>query len=436
MNKFIKALSLINVVLLSFTLSSCGTLSNTDYKEKYTSFKALNQNEKVEKMEKEVKYICENLEKKHINLYHSISKEEFKEKEDELIDELPNIENESQYYFALSELITTLKDAHTRVGNNDLVVKDSKLYGFNVDKFENSWILTGIGEGDKDKLGYEVKSINNVDINEIYNRTMNISPHENSYVLVNYFPSYIKVAELLKKIKVLDSADEDELSLTLTDSNGNDVNIKVPSVEYNDISGLISLSSKVEPMETEYLETINYWNEKFSDDVYYIQYNQCAESPTLKMSKFTDQVSNDIKNNEFKKVIIDLRYNGGGNSEIIQPLYDELKKIKDNKKFKVYILIGNKTFSSALLNANDAKEKLDAVLVGQPTGGNLNAYGEVKSFDLPYSGFRIDYCTKYFELAKGYDKDALYPDIESSIKIKDYINGVDTDVQTVIDDEV
>lgn len=436
MNKFIKPLSLINAVLLSFTLSSCGSFNKSMHKKKYETFKTLNQDDKAAKMKEEVKYMCENLEKKHINLYHSISKEEFQEKEDELINELPSIENESEYYFALSELIASLKDAHTRVCNNNLVGKNSRCYGFNVGKFENSWLLTGIGENDQDKLSYEVKSINNVNIDEIYNRALEICPHENSYVLANKFSSYIKSAELLKKINVIDSISEEDLTITLVDSNGNDVDIKVPTVDYDDISELVSLKSKAEPKETDYIEDKYYWKEKLSDDVYYIQYNKCAEDTNLKMKKFTNQISNDIKDNEFKKVIIDLRYNGGGNSAIIQPLYDELKKLKDNKKFKVYILIGNKTFSSALLNAYDGKNELDAVLVGEPTGGNLNAYGEVKSFDLPYSGFSIDYSTKYFELVKGYDKDALYPDIESSMKLKDYINGVDSVVQTVFDDKL
>lgn len=33
---------------------------------------------------------------------------------------------------------------------------------------------------------------------------------------------------------------------------------------------------------------------------------------------------------------------------------------------------------------------------------------------------------------KGYDKDALYPNIKSSITLDDYLKGVDTVVQKVI----
>lgn len=432
MNRFIKSLSLINVLLLSITLTSCGTSKSVQPREKYESFKALSHDEKTEKMKAEIQFMCKNLEKKHKNLYHSISKEEFKEKEDELLNEVPNIKDEKEYYLALSELITTLKDAHTRVGSNNLYLKDDKYYGFNIEKFEKSWILTGIGENDQDKLGYEVRAINDVDINEIYDMALNFYPHENPYVFINDFSSYVKRAELLNKIKVLNNISDDDISLKLLDNDGKEVDIKVPSADFDSLGELVTLSSKVKPMTTDYNDSNNYWNDKLSDDVYYIQYNKCAEDNSLKMDKFTSEVSNDIKDNEFKKVIIDLRYNGGGNSKIIEPLYDELEKLKKEHSFQVYILIGGNTFSSGLLNAYDGKNQLDAILAGQPTGGNLNQYGEVKSFDLPYSGFVVDYSTKYFENVKGYDKDALYPDIESPMKLKDYINGVDTVVQAVI----
>ena len=430
MKRFIKVLSIINIIVLSFTLSSC--TNATKLKEKHESFKNLQQDDKINKMKEEVEYMCEKLEKKHKNLYHTISKEEFKAREEKLINELPSIENETDYYFALTELISSLKDAHTRVKDNMLIEKDTKFYKFNIEKFDDSWVLTGIDEDNQDKLGYKVKAINNVDINEIFNRTLEVYPHENSYVLINSFSNYAKIGQLLKRIKVIDDISEN-ISLTLEDEKENEEVLNVPLGNYDESSHLCLLSNQVKLMDTEYLQDIYYWSKKLNDETYYIQYNVCAEDDSLKMSDFKKIIASDIKDNNFKKVIIDLRYNGGGNSRIIEPLYDELSKLKADLKFQVYILIGNRTFSSALLNAYDGSKQLGATLVGEPTGGNLNHYGEVKTFNLPYSGFTITYCTKYFENVKGYDKDALYPDIKSSIKLDDYINGVDTVVQTVID---
>ncbi len=41
------------------------------------------------------------------------------------------------------------------------------------------------------------------------------------------------------------------------------------------------------------------------------------------------------------------------------------------------------------------------ILVGEPTGGKPNSYGEISSFLLPNSGLVVNYSTKYFEQVSG-----------------------------------
>ncbi len=64
-----------------------------------------------------------------------------------------------------------------------------------------------------------------------------------------------------------------------------------------------------------------------------------------------------------------------------------------------------------MLNAIDLKQKAGAVLIGEPTGGKPNHYGEVKRVTLPHSGLTLSYSTKYFSRYKK-DTSTLRPDIE------------------------
>lgn len=111
-----------------------------------------------------------------------------------------------------------------------------------------------------------------------------------------------------------------------------------------------------------------------------------------------------------------------------------LKKLQEEKEYNVYTLIGSYTFSSGIINAIQTKNKLDSTLVGTPTGGNVNGYGELKSFELKNYPIIVYYSTKYFELVKGYTKDSLYPDIEVKQRFDDYIKGRDIEVELIVNE--
>jgi C-terminal processing protease CtpA/Prc len=80
------------------------------------------------------------------------------------------------------------------------------------------------------------------------------------------------------------------------------------------------------------------------------------------------------------------------------------------KTGNLYVIIGKFTFSSALLNAIDLKQKTNAILIGSPTGGKPNHYGEVKSFQLNKLDLKVWYSSNFFKNVDG-DPPSLEPDI-------------------------
>ncbi len=95
------------------------------------------------------------------------------------------------------------------------------------------------------------------------------------------------------------------------------------------------------------------------------------------------------------------------------------------------MIVGRKTFSSAILNSLDFKNYTKAIFVGEPTGGRPNHYGEVKSFSLPNSGLKVRYSTKYFTHSKT-DDNSFYPDHEITTRFEDYKNGIDPVVDWIL----
>ena len=95
------------------------------------------------------------------------------------------------------------------------------------------------------------------------------------------------------------------------------------------------------------------------------------------------------------------------------PDKDELAKLIADKMssqgIKCYVLIGRNTFSSGVLQAYKLKT-LGATLVGEPTGGALDHFGDRRQLSLPHSHLIINYSTKFFNLT-GKAQTTLKPDI-------------------------
>lgn len=79
----------------------------------------------------------------------------------------------------------------------------------------------------------------------------------------------------------------------------------------------------------------------------------------------------------------------------------------------VCFLIGSFTFSSAIMLANAAQDFDLATLIGHPTEGRPNNYGEVLEFTLPTSGLRIGVSTARWVRANGdgNDRNPVVPNV-------------------------
>jgi hypothetical protein len=116
-----------------------------------------------------------------------------------------------------------------------------------------------------------------------------------------------------------------------------------------------------------------------------------------------------------------MRLNGGGNSLIAEPLIEGIKQRPAiNSKGHLFVVIGGKTFSSAILNALKFKNETEAIFVGEPTGGKPNHFGEIKLFVLPRSWIVVSYSTKYFKHSPE-DTPSLYPDIDVGVSFSDFM---------------
>jgi hypothetical protein len=154
-----------------------------------------------------------------------------------------------------------------------------------------------------------------------------------------------------------------------------------------------------------------------------VRYNKCRNDPKQPFADFTRELFSFADSHDVERMVIDLRANSGGNSQVIGPLVKGLKS-RGVLRAQVSALIGPQTFSSGLMAALELQRELHATLVGEPVGEKLNGYGEVRPIELPNSHLSMQYSTKFFRQSKDGDV-VLEPAVRVSATFDDALAGRD-----------
>ena len=363
----------------------------------------------------EFEFMKEVVEKNHKNFFNTVSKEECEEEYKRLSSNIDGI-SYTDYYFVLSSFLALSNDSHTSLEAGD-IYSYFMYYPLQLNYVgDKVYVVSGLSDY-KDYMGKEVTAINGVNIKVIEEKVSLVVPHDNTVYLKLWLNNQLNNTSFLSFIDV---ADSDKAPVTLTFSDGKNVSLSPTLSQEIDRDEIISAFSSYSP----YIYQGYYRAMEIRDDVLLISYNTCSDNPSYPMKNFASDLKKALKEKKYSKIIVDLRYNGGGNSAVLDPVIKLLKKEKCSK----YALIGENTFSSAILNALSLKDDADFTLVGTPTGGSINHYGELKSFTLPETGWEVYYSSKYFKLSKKYDG-SIIPDVYIEKDAESYFSGIDKEVE-------
>lgn len=368
------------------------------------------------------------LEQSHINLYHSITKADFTKEWNKIYN---NIESLSDFEITLKlmHLTRLVNDGHTAVSLRNI---STHRFPFEVKWIENRWYVVKTLNKDKHILKASLETINGMPIDIVTQKISKIAQFvENEYSLKDRTGSYLTMAELLFNINMIDSINE--ATFSFRNNNNELIHLKLNTIT-NDIwenSNLSMVTLSVPEITIPNSSNPDLWFTSISDTkAVYINFESY---PTFEeMQVFGEQLVSYIQKNQMKKVIIDMRKNGGGDLYVGTVLAYALN-LADSIDWKngVFVLTSNKTFSAATSNAALFKQLLNAKIVGQPTGSNPNGYQDMDSFILPNSKLVISYSKRLFRLSNQ-ENTALKPDIIINQKYSDLFNNVDTVLMKLI----
>ncbi|MDF2674660.1 MAG: peptidase family [Clostridiales bacterium] len=323
----------------------------------------------------------------------------------------------------IAKIVAEVRDAHTSASLPITRSIPFEFYCFP----EGVYIVAALLKN-KEFLNCRVTHLNEIPMEEVISELKSIISYENESFLKAQLPRYLSSVEALYGLEIIDNMDNVEL--TIQKVNGEVVNIVIPSNSYNEIQGKllkdIGLSQVDIPLYRRNIDK-NYWSFFVKEkSTLYFNYNRCMDMTEISVRDFCVDLMNFINSNDVKRLVIDIRNNLGGNSTLLDPFISELSKSKKlNREGGIYVILGRETFSSALLNAYSLKYKTKAILIGEPSGGKPNCYGEVKYFRLNNSKIRISYSTEFYKLIRSNKELSLLPDVLIELTIKDYIKNID-----------
>jgi hypothetical protein len=350
-------------------------------------------------------YFTDEFPKKHYRFSSIMSQEELKNEVDLLKSKANTLDDES-IILELQKILASMRVAHT------LTPIQFRKLPLLLELFDDGLFVVGIETTKEEYLENEIVSINGIQVENIYEKLRPFVSYENEYWFKKQIPAFLIQPEVLQYLNIINSGEEIKFEL----SNGGFV------VFANEASNSEMVYSSIYN-ELTFLKNSNkyYWFEILQEDILYIQYNKCKIDSDLSFQTFVNQVSNALDENTINSIVVDLRLNTGGNSEIINPLINMLKKHDDKK---IYGAMSRRTYSSGRFAVRDLIQNFDVKLIGEPTGGAPQSYGNPNTFDLPYSKTRIYYCTKYFNLMQS-DLNYFEPDIWLEYNASDLFQGED-----------
>lgn len=390
---FMKKLSVLTLLLLSAIEVSSQNLTPQQYREDLAFFKT-------------------ELSNRHKNLFSVISEKEFNQKIAEIEEKSSSLTQES-FEIELFKIIKAIGDEHTFI-----VPAYPTMFPITFDIFEEGIFVTKTDSAHSNLLYKQLDGVGSKASKNILEDFKAIINTENqSYFEVNFL-------NLIKNPRVLMG-----LNLATSEASGlfqlGGEKHHILAIQKRDYSPLIS------PNYLRYKKKDKYWYELIEGgNILYFNYQSCSEQKNKPFETFNEELFSFIEENKPRKIIIDLRNNSGGNSGILRPFLEKLKKSGLNRKGSLYVLIGKNTFSSALMNAVDLKRNFNSILIGESTSGNVNHYGEVRGFDLPNSKIEVGYSTRYWEVWKGH-KGPLVPDVGVKYSIANFKRNVDEAVEYV-----
>ena len=388
----------------------------------------------AEQWQADIRFLGDELPKRHRNAYHRTKREEFEAAVKTLHDRVPSL-SEDEILFGMMHVVGMIKDGHTNLiprGYFRSGILPVRLFFFS----DGIFVQKAAPEY-AEMVGARLVKIGSMSADDAFKAVSQGAFGDNEFGVKEVTPVMLSVPEILAGAKVI--GDKQKVTLVV-EAAGKQRSFEIRPTTMIDTllrpppTWADAVSKANQPL---YLKDPSnfYWFEYVKDKkLVYIQHNAIANKPDEPVADFYKRVLAFVEANPVDKLVLDLRFNGGGNNFLNREVVIGLIRSKINQKGKLFVITGRQTFSAAQNLVNQIEKYTNAIFVGEPTAAHPNHYGDSRPFTLPNSRITVRASTLWWQdLDPRDDRIWTAPEIAADLSSEDYRSGRDTALQAIID---
>jgi hypothetical protein len=444
---------LVVLVVFSLFLAFLGGYQKVDHLATHHKVQPSEFNRKFQpsELKADLEFLAKTLEDVHLDLYAYTPKSVISKEKERIKAELNSPMSRSEFYLKVAPLVASLREGHTKIyppweEYHHFISKGGLLFPFDLDlKDHKAFIALNYSSDSLAVKGSELLSINGISIEEVADSLLLLISGEKLNFRLGYLEDFF--GQLLWLVYKFEK--EFEIEFT-SKSDGKRYVRSIAGVDYNTIQ--TKKERDLKESEGDY-----YTYHSLSDEkVGIIDFSQFINLEEFK--KFLLETFTRVQEEGITDLIIDIRENGGGYSELVDPLLSYItdkpvvgglhfeikvsKQIKDYNRStlrwyvkwlpiqyihptwrkmwntpegdiavirhqpekakdnplrfngQVYLLIGPHTYSTAQGFAAMVQDYELGTLIGEETGGVASSFGAWYPFDLPNTRLWVFVSTK------------------------------------------
>ncbi len=390
----------------------------------------------------DLRFMAEQMQEKHKNLYHSITPQDFYARVEVLNARIPTL-TRAEVIVELAKIVAAIGDGHTNI----YPTRDPKI-GFHMlpvtfTFFGQELYVRAVREPQRALLGDRVLRIGNLDVGHAYAAVKTMIGHDNDSG-ARYWAQYLlAMPEVLEALHITSRIEDvplalataqGEVQLTLHPSEAAEIISGDTSTLFYPRKGWIDVIDVAPGPDPLWLRNINVpFHFEHVGNLLYVQINQVSNASNETLAQFAQRLRDEIANTKPDRIAIDLRQNRGGDGTLIVPLIRGIIQSESiDRPGHLYGIIGPATFSAAQMLTDALERYTHIIFVGEPTGSKGNTYGDSRKIILPNSGITVRVSIYYWQDWYPWDdRDATAPQIPAPMTFDAYSHKADPALQAI-----
>ncbi len=405
----------------------------------------------VEKWRQDLDTAASQLERFHVDLYHTVSRERFRAAIDSLKEAVPRLAHH-EIVVELARIMVLIADGHTRL---TLPLADGvefftghantpppripglafRHYPVRVFLYDDGVFVRRVSAEHAEDAGMRVVAVGDYPIEDAMAMVAPTIRHDNAQQVRYLMPQWLVIPEILHARGVV--RDMRRVRYVLEDARGRRHDLVLDPVPPGETVQWVDARSTSGSLLSERHPGVNYWFEYLpSERLVYVRYAEVrVQEGRETIEEFAERLYRFVDEHVVERVVFDIRGNVGGNGGQNRPLlHGAIRSDKLRQPGSLFAIIDRGTFSAALMFAMDLEQHTPVVFVGETMGAKPNHYGDSRRLRLPNTGLTIRASTRYWQLSRPTDRrDAVAPMIPVPVTSADYAAGNDPALETVLD---